>query len=174
MRGFRITSLAMLAVAAVAWMSSPAQAGTIAWNYSGDFNNNAATPDSGGGLLTYSAIGGGEFLVTGISGTFDGAAITSLLTVGSCCAPPNNDNLLFLSGGPLLDEGGIAFSTSAGADFNLYYGGINGLMQMASTPYADIATPGAGYGVFAVPEPSTVALFGIGLTSLLFLRRRAA
>jgi hypothetical protein len=174
MRLFRIVFLAILAVAAVALMPSPARAGTIAWSYSGDFNNNAATPDSGGGLLTYGAVGGGEFLVTGISGTFDGAAITSLLAVGSCCAPPNNDNLLLLGGGPLLDDGGIAFSTSAGADFNLYYGGIVGLMQMASTPYSDIASPGAGYGVFAAPEPSTVALFGIGLTGLFFLRRRAA
>jgi hypothetical protein len=163
----------MLAVAAVALMPSPARAGTIAWSYSGDFDNNAATPDSGGGLLTYSAIGGGEFLVTGISGTFDGAAITSLLTVGTCCSPPNNDNLLYLGGGPLLDLGGIAFST-AGADFNLYYGNFGGLTQMASTPYADIATINAGYGVFAVPEPSTVALFGIGLTGLFVLRRRAA
>ena len=69
--------------------------------------------------------GGGLAQVVGISGTYDGTAITGLVSAGGCCFTPPNDNLVGYSGpgssagsnlgsNAVLDLSGIAFGIADG------------------------------------------------------------
>ena len=123
--------------------------------------------DTGGsGILTATNLGSGEYQVTGITGTWDGFAINGLLSTGTCCSNPANDNLLYLNGGPYLDLGGLGLTFIAGlVDVNLYYSGTYIVLS------ADNSTPGnyiqTSTGDFTVaPEPGSLVMLGAGLLVL--------
>jgi hypothetical protein len=54
------------------------------------------------------------FLITAITGLWNGIAITGLEAPHSCCSPPGWNNNVLLDGRPELDKGGIAFSRQRG------------------------------------------------------------
>ncbi len=121
----------------------------------------------------------GEYLITGISGTVAGSAITSLLAPGTypLLNPPANDNLLFappVDGGS-FDLAGVSFMNASGNLFNAYYdGAVYGVVTGPTERVQNIDTFTVRSGAAAVtPEPSSFVLLGTGaLASLGMLRRR--
>lgn len=145
---------AVIAVTAMIGFTVPAQASGLTWNWSwSDPANN-----TGSGTLTTNALSNGSYLITGMSGIWDGNSIGGLLPTGTCCSSPANDNLL-LAGSPQLDLGGLAFSVG-GNDINLYYD---------SGSYAnfnvDVGTFSATRA--SASEPGSLALFSAALGLLL-------
>jgi hypothetical protein len=72
--------LFLATVALIAFQVSGAKATLFNWSYSGVFTSGPDLGDavSGGGQLIASPLGGGQFLVTSISGTADGETISGL------------------------------------------------------------------------------------------------
>lgn len=158
---------AVFALTAMIGLNAPARASQLTWNWSwSDYSSN-----TGSGTFTTNALSSGSYLITGISGTWDGNTITGLLAPGSCCSYPPNDNLL-LAGSPQLDDGGLGF-VSNGIDINLYqYGGIY-YYYTGDSSYGTFSAVLSSTSVSA-PEPGSLALFGaaLGLLALGALMRK--
>ena len=158
-------SIATAAVMAIGLaIGVPARADTY-YNFSySDSSNNMAS-----GTLSIGAVNGSGFDITGITGTFDGHNVTGLLAPGTCCSPPNNNNVLYLSG-TYLDLGGLGFSNSQGDFVNMFY-------WTSDSSYAVIVNDGGniqGGGTFtlapsAVPLPAALPMFATGLGALYLL-----
>ena len=88
------------------------------WNWS---YVNADTNITAGGTLTTKDLAADSYVVTAITGVWNGAAIKSLEAAYSCCSPPGWNNNLLLAGNPKLDKGGFAFDVSGGSKINLFY-----------------------------------------------------
>ena len=100
-------------------VASPLEAkADILWNWS---YLNADTKITASGTLTTKDQAAGSYGITSITGVWNGAAITGLEAIHSCCSPPGwNDNVL-VDGSPKLGKGGFAFSVSGGPKINLFY-----------------------------------------------------
>jgi hypothetical protein len=105
---------ATLLVAGVLTAAGAAHAATTAF----DFNYSLPTTETGdfpsgftsaSGVLTVVDQGGGQYLITGITGQWNGEAITGLAPVGRYF---DNDNLIFPDSDPKLDEFGFAFAVA--------------------------------------------------------------
>jgi len=135
------------------------------WSWTGD--------DTGSGTLTTDDLLAGSYLITAMTGTWNGENITSLLPVGTEVEPGVPiDNLLFL--GSQLKFYGLGFSTvvsTVAANVNLFsYPPDAAFNSFYGSPYT--------YGVFTaiqVPEPGTYALMlaGLGLAGAAAKRRKA-
>lgn len=146
--------------------SLSANATSILWN----FNYSGTGVNASGVLTTDSTLSGGAYSITGITGQRNGQAILSLVPAGTF-GNLFSDNLLFASG-PFLDYAGITFTTSSGA-FNLCYAGPG----CGASGYQDITNQSLVYtpvtlNVAKVPEPATMALFGVGLMLVGFAARK--
>lgn len=122
------------------------------------------------GTLAATDNGNGTFTVTSASGFFDSDPI--VLIPGSGTSPYglfNYDNLLFPTGNPLLDSGGLLFSdTVTGAELNIWgtgafppsfystYTGLNGGWPLQDTQSVFTLTG-------SIPEPGTWCLLAMGL-----------
>jgi len=108
-------------------------------------------------------------LVTAISGTADGFAITGLSPYAS------SDNTVVSGSAPYFDLGGLSFSAN-GVDFNVYSsGGVEYMMNSVTDPggYGSYAAALTTDTLTAVPEPATWALMlgGFGLAGTALRRR---
>ncbi len=111
-----LKALALLAILAIAW--APDVRADVLWNWS---YLNPDTKITAAGTLTTKDRAADSYLITAITGFWNGAAITGLEAVRSCCSPPGWNNNLLLDGSPKLDKGGVAFSVSGGLKVNLFY-----------------------------------------------------
>jgi hypothetical protein len=147
------------------------RADTFDWSYTCE--TTGCTDDASGTLIT-GAFSGGVATILSIAGTYDGSTITGLLSPGTCCSSPANDNLLYFPGPPYLDLGGLGFS-AASLDINLYLAsGTTGYADLVCTSGATCGstTTSVSGGIFSVvptPEPSALLLLFVGLAVLISL-----
>jgi hypothetical protein len=159
MHSFRIT-LALLSVLAI-----PAAAHATTFDFT-------ATGSGGGfsGTGTFVAIadGGGQYTITGISGT----DIDSLFPPGGF---DGNDNLLFPTSTSLLDGHGFSFSATEGDtdfDVNIFSTGAGGYDAyfLDNDGFSDHIP--VTFAVSEVPEPSGLLLLGTGIAGFAGIMRR--
>lgn len=111
-----LKTLALLAMLAVA--GPLAAKADILWNWS---YLNDETKITASGTLTTKDLSAGSYAITAITGLWNGAAITGLEAVRSCCSPPGWNNNLLVESSPQLDKGGFAFGVSGDLKINLFY-----------------------------------------------------
>jgi hypothetical protein len=118
------------------------------------------------------------FTITDIAGAFDSSNIVFLQDAGDCCGSTGNDNLLYSPPSQLLDGGGVAFETSAGTPYQIFFNSndnaysvedINEVITFGGTFTATLQA-----GPAPVPEPSSLGMVAVGFFSavaLIGLRR---
>jgi hypothetical protein len=146
---------------------------TFDWTLTGPAASLGGVPLPGSGTIT-ATVGTSGDLVTGITGTIGGSAITGLTSfLGS-------DNLIFPSGTGPLDTKGLAFTTAAGDTIDIFSFFAEGSTPSGNAYGEDISGTDAGFGVgtFALspvsttPLPPTWTMMLAGLTGLAFLLYR--
>ncbi|HEY2709386.1 MAG TPA: PEPxxWA-CTERM sorting domain-containing protein [Caulobacteraceae bacterium] len=134
----------------------------------------AGNNDAASGQFTASSLGGDDYLVTGVTGTADGSAITGLSSYGGA------DQQLHLPGSAtqsLADRAGIAFMT-ASLDYNIFaqvsgvpaYSFCRSDEQLSCTGTDANDTPtDATFTVTAAtgtPEPASWAMMLLGIAGV--------
>jgi hypothetical protein len=152
-------STAITAVALVAAGTAGSAHASLLWDFSFTGGGYTAT-----GTLTTDPESSGSYLITGITGTFDGYAITGLLPVNADA----NDNLLYPGPG-FLDAPGFAFTVAPPGPSPIVIG-AEGASFIVYAP--DSAPSGNFTAALAAPEPASMGLLGAGLAGLGALRRR--
>lgn len=156
-----LSSLALLSVLAI---SASAHADTF---------NFSATGSSGGfsgsGTLTASAEGGGQYLISDITGT----GVTGLIAPGGF---NGNDNLLFPTATPTLDAHGFSFTEVNGPDHydvNIFNNGAGYFAYLDDEDKFTQTVPVTfSISTAETPEPSTLILLGTGILGLAGATRR--
>jgi hypothetical protein len=174
----RLPALVALGLCLALAAPPPAWAALVwSWSYSG------AGIAAGGTLnTTNTADAAGFYLITGITGTRNGAAITGLQPTGTPI-PGNEpfavDNLLSATG-PQLTGNGFGFALADGTFANPFFADFTappGHVEFFSAP-PFTGGPGPGDSELPVrftamvPEPATASLLALGLLGLAAARRR--
>jgi hypothetical protein len=130
------------------------------------------------GLITATAQGGGAFLITGVTGTRNGEAITSFASGGPSpfiFHDTQIDNLLFVPPAPAFlsdtSTSGFAFGTSQG-EFNPYFDPGTGDFFEYTLDSGNVPGTEINFSVNAVPEPAFYQLAGVMILSGVGLLRR--
>ena len=116
----------------------------------------------GSGQFVTADLSAGSYLVTSVTGTIDGFAVTGLIPVGNF---NSNDNKL-LTSFPQVDQAGISFS-SASFQYNIYsVPGSPATYNMDTTDPNTRTITDVSFTATPVPEPSTYMLLGVGVLLL--------
>jgi len=174
---FWLRNAVVLALAGLFFFVNAAKADSIQLTYTG-------TGISGILNLTTNSLGGGVFQVTSITGSQNGQSILAMVPTVPWDAyymPDGSfyayDNLIYPTSSPLLDSLGLLFNIQGSSTnpANIYW---NGTSYMESTylgggnfPNDYTWTP-LRLSISSVPEPSTLALFGVGMIALGSIIRR--
>lgn len=157
----KINSAIAGAALAITIASAPVKAAV--W----DFSFTDSVGDIATGLLTTTGVGF-PYTVTGISGLFDGIAITGLSPYAGA------DQLLLQQNAPQPDTGGISFDVN-GVDYN-WSNFESYLYPLGSLAVSTLDPPGTGCcqieitsaTISAVPEIGTWAMMLLGFAGLSF------
>ncbi len=159
------------AVAASLLGVAGAHAGSIDWTFSyEDTATDGSLIDASGTLVTADTAVGGHFLVTGVSGTRNGASLTLDPSFGGA-----DDELG--PGTPQTSFAGISFSDGTN-EFNVFWNG-SGYSECSTLPGAGCngndsdGTP-VSFTATTVPEPAPMAMLALGLAALAVRRQRGA
>jgi PEP-CTERM motif len=169
-------SLTLAALALVTLGAQTSKADTFSFSFTGIPTFGTIDPFSGSGTFTATEKGNtDQWVISDISGSvtdlFSTSAITGLLGINKF---DGNDNILLfpgqgLLGGKFFDSDGVSFSLKNGNDVNLSDGGLEsasaGNPKTGPTDFeldiVDVSKDPSDPP--AVPEPSTLALFGTGV-----------
>ena len=148
-----------------AFSISPATPSPVYFSFNYSIPGVGLTPMdvSASGVLTAFNTDANSYLVSDISGIWNGAAILSLLSPGTF---GGNDNLLFGSA-PYLTSNGISFAVNGVGDDGL--GNVNLCYLGAYTEFSDNVGYTPNLNISQVPEPASVTLLGVGIPFVLFL-----
>lgn len=155
-----------VAAMAVAMATTPASATDYTFDFSGPNLVGSPATLAGSGVFNVSDTsvdfrGRTAYAITGISGMFNGSAITGLLT-GFLGAT----NYYYLDS-PFLDGSGVSFKTAAGTSVNFFNQSSNGQYRVNTAPYAvAFVTATSSVVQSAVPEPASWALLLFGFAAV--------
>ena len=112
------------------------------------------------GVLQTNSLVSGSYLITGLTGTRNGSAMTLLTPF----AFAGNDNLVF-PGTPSLDFAGFSYS-AGGTNYNVYYNTppcCNGAVDYYETTVSGSLGTQIRFSIASVPEASSLTLLASGL-----------
>jgi hypothetical protein len=157
---------AIAVLCCVLTFATRSQADVISFNYSGD-------GIAVSGTLFGDNNGNGTWIITGITGTYNGIAIAGIVPLGADSSYLYND-LFYYPADPLfVDNDGILFSVPGVGDVNLYwdpsfgYGNITGGLDQGFVTTAvnvNFSSP--------APEPATLGLLYLPRSGRAALQRR--
>jgi len=140
--------------------------------------------DSGSGTLVATNNGDGSFNVIGGTGTETVSGVTDTLTLllnsagtASKYSPSGMyifDDQLFPAAGPLIDYYGLMFTSSSGAEVNIWSTAPDNYTYGAERNGSYTIQEATAFQLTAVPEPSSIALLGLGLLGFAAVRRKSA
>ena len=162
-----------IAIAAAALVASPASAAQVLFSFAGEGQTGSGT------FTTATPQGSGGTAITGISGLFNGFAITGLSDFAGA------DNLFFFADPIKLSFDGVSFTSAGGDTGNLYYSSrgtyavfkpVTNASGDSDTAIFDVTASFTPLGAGAVPEPGVWAFMVLGFGALggALRRRRAA
>ncbi len=177
-----LTTAAMVVCGTIGVQAS-AQASVFNFTYTN--NSSYATDTASGTLTTVPGDPTGNFgvnglKITGITGNYNGAAITGLLPIGTyyktsgIFGSSGNDNLLLYPAPQIFNDfptyltlQGVSFSTTGPSFVNIFFG-LGGFGTLFSDSASDATLGSLGTLVVtpsstAVPEPAVLGMFGLGL-----------
>jgi hypothetical protein len=158
---------------AVSVGSANATSVTFDWTegYQGGSGTFTATADSGGGEYTITDITGA--MEDGYWPAFDIIALYPANDINEGWFGAN-DNLLFSTSTPQLDDGGFAFETADGATWQIQWGGSEDGYVLSSNDGAGSDNDSFNATLVATPLPAALPLFagGLGVMGLFGWRRK--